>query len=234
LKCAGTAPSLAGVAARDEIRRTLARLLEERPGALTRYPDPSRDGGGPPPYGIGLETWAEAEAAELARQFGNQVNLTVGALPYPPPHPPGRPRRPSPGPELPADLLGPDEAELDGPAVVRSGHTLRHALLIRNHTGTELAIATNGQVTGSAVDPGTGEVMGGYSGAQRLPLIMFRTGPGETGRIPLLIGTAGNTTRLGYAVPPGNWGVQATLDLTLDSGERLRRRTPVLPLTITA
>jgi hypothetical protein len=34
---------------------------------------------------------------------------------------------------------------------------------------------------------------------QARPLIMFRVGAGET--------------RLGYTVPPGNWGIQATLSL---------------------
>jgi hypothetical protein len=219
-----------------ELRVALARMLEERPGALTRYPDLDQGDGGTPPYVIGLAAWAEAEAGALYRRFGDLVSLTVGALPYPPGAPAGRPV-PSPG--RAADPLGPDEAdvELDGPAVVRSGHTLRHGLLVRNRSGAELAIATNGQVTAVIVDPGSGEVVGGFSGAQFLPLITFRVPPAGTERIPLLIGTASFTPRLGYAVPPGNWGLQATLDLVPagsgpEAAERLRRRTPVLPLTI--
>ena len=86
------------------------------------------------------------------------------------------------------------------------------------------------------VDPATGEVVGGYAGFQTLPLVMFRVPPGGTERIPLLIGTASFTGRLGYAVPPGSWGLQATLQLAPDSAIRVRvpRRTPVLPLTVTA
>jgi hypothetical protein len=59
---------------------------------------------------------------------------------------------------------------------------------------------------------------------------------GATERIPLLIGTASFTGRLGYAVPPGSWGIQATLQLTQDPDvrDRVPRRTPVLPLTVTA
>jgi hypothetical protein len=222
----------------DELRVALVRLREDRTGALTGYPDPDRGDGGTPPYEIELAAWAEAEAGELYRRFGDRVSLTVGALPYPP----GRPsRRPVPSPERPADLLGPEEADvgLDGPAVVRSGHTLRHGLLVSNRSGAELAVATNGQVTAVVVDPGSGEVVGGFAGAQFLPLITFRVPPAGTERIPLLIGTASFTPRLGYAVPPGNWGLHATLDLVpagagRESAERLRRRTPVLPLTITA
>ncbi len=220
----------------DELRLTLARLLEEEPGALTGYPDPSRSEGGQPPFAIRLAPWAEAVACELSRGFGDQVDLTVGALPYPPDRPPHGPAQRRRRPRKPADVLDPREAEaeLDGPAVVRSGQTLRHGLLVRNRTDGELQIATNGHVTAWIVDPQTGEEVGGFSGWQTLPLVTFRIGPGGTERIPLLIGTASFTVRLGYAVPPGNWGLQATLDVAQDPGERVSRRIPVLPLTITA
>jgi hypothetical protein len=133
-------------------------------------------------------------------------------------------------------VLDPDEiaAELDGPAVVGSGHTLRHGLLLRNRTGGELQIATNGQVTATVVDPHTGAVVGGFAGFQHLPLVIFRVAPGQTGRVPLLIGTASFTPRLGYVIPPGDWGIQATLTLGPHPRDSPRRRTPVLPLTITA
>ena len=118
--------------------------------------------------------------------------------------------------------------------VVRSGRTLRHALLLRNHSGDDLKIATtNGQLTTAVVDPATGAVVGGFAGAQALPLITYRVAPGQTEPIPLLTGTASFTPRLGYTVPPGAWGIQATLALGRDSRDSPRRRTPVLPLTIT-
>jgi hypothetical protein len=239
----------------DELKVVLARLRDQQPGTLMQYPMPEVDEGRQPPFVIGLEPWAAATAEELHRQFGDDVELTVGALPYPPGRQP--PHRPA---ATPADLLDPDEiaAELDGPAVVGSGHTLRHGLLLRNRTGRELQIATNGQVTAVVVDPYSGEVVGGYAGFQQLPLIIFRVAPGQTGRVPLLIGTASCTPRLGYAIPPGDWGIQTTLTLVPhhdaeghsrpgDAHRRAlraivsrpgrdlpRRRTPILPLTITA
>jgi len=195
----------------DELKVVLARLRDQQPGTLMQYPMPDVDEGRQPPFTIGLAPWATATAEELHQQFGEDVELTVGALPYPP----GRqsPRPVAPGP--PPDLLDPDEiaAELDGPAVVSSGHTLRHGLLLRNLTGREFQIATNGQVTAAVIDPHTGEVVGGYAGFQTLPLIIFRVAPAETGRVPLLIGTASSTPRLGYTIPPGDWGIQATLTL---------------------
>ncbi|HEU5386909.1 MAG TPA: hypothetical protein VFV73_13490 [Streptosporangiaceae bacterium] len=220
-----------------ELREALVRLLAEQPDALRAYPGVDRDEGAPPYY-IELAAWAEEAAAGLDRQFGDQVHLTVGALPYPPGRAPRRPRRPQPEP---APLLGADEAEaeLDGPAVVRSGYELRHGLLVRDRSGAGLAVATSGQVTGSVVDLATGDVVGGWVGWVPSVLVTFRVPPGGIERIPLLIGTASTTERLGYAVPPGEWGVQATLDLMPDEEppydrERIQRRTPVRPLTITA
>lgn len=215
----------------DELKVVLARLCQQQPAALMQYPQPDVDEGRQPPFAIRLAPWACATAEELHRQFGDGVELTVGALPYPPGQQP--PRRRDPGP--PADLLDSHEivAELDGAAVVGSGHTLRHGLLLRNRTGNELQLATNGQVTAVVVDPDTGEVVGGFSGFQQLPLIIFRVAPGQTGRVPLLIGTASFTPRLGYVVPPGDWGIQVTLTLGQPPRDSLRRRTPVLPLTIT-
>jgi hypothetical protein len=223
---------VANVAVWDELKPVLARLRDEQPDMLTLYPMLDADDGGQPPFPVRMAPWAAATAEELHRQFGANVDLTVGAFPYPP----GRQPQRSPSAGQPAEQLDPLEiaAELDGPAVVSSGHTLRHGLLLRNHTGDELQIATNGQLTADVVDPRTGEVVGGFSGMQARPLIMFRVGAGDTSRIPLLIGTASFTHRLGYTVPPGNWGIQATLSLGSPINDPPSRRTPVLPLTITA
>jgi hypothetical protein len=223
-----------------ELRTVLARLRAEQPEALLGSPDLSAEVTLPPPFTIMLAPWATATAHDLHERFGDRVDLTVGALPYPPGRTPAQPRAVS-APRPPVELLDPAEVrvELGGPAEVRSGHTLRHGLLLRNLTATELAVATNGQVTAVVVDPASGEVVGGFSGAQTLPLIMFRVAPGETERIPLLIGTASFRPALGYAVPAGAWGIQADLTLgdpVLGGGPEgsVRRRTPILPLTVVA
>jgi hypothetical protein len=219
-----------------ELVTVLARLRAERPGALLRSPDLNAAAGPPPPFTVALAPWATAIAHNLYEQFGDRIRLTVGVLPYPPGRPPAGRRERRAAPRQPAPLLDPSEAtaELDGPAVVRSGHTLRHGLLLRNRSGTELEVATNGQVTAVVIDPGSGEMVGGFAGAQTLPLVMFRVAPGETERIPLLVGTASFRPALGYAVPAGQWGVQADLTVGPGGADRVRRRTPVLPLTVTA
>ena len=151
----------------DELRVILTRLRDEQPGDLLGFPNPSHQEGQPPPYQIRLAPTAVAIAEDLHTRFGDNVELTVGALPYPP----GRPPRWPPTTEPPAELLSPRQAtvELDGPAVVRSGHTLRHRLLLRNHSGDHLKIPTNGHLTTTVVDPTTGEVVGGFAGARPSP-----------------------------------------------------------------
>lgn len=218
----------------DELTVVLVRLREEQPGVLLGSPALELDPGRVPPvppFRIGLAPWAAATAGELHRRFGDDVQLRVGALPYPPDAQP----RPRPATAPPAGLLDPREvsAELDGPAVVRSGRTVRHSLLVRNLSGRDLQIATNGGVTAAVVDPQTGEVVGGFAGWQTAPLVIFRVAAGATEPIPLLIGTASTTPRLGYVVPAGQWGIQATLTLGPHPRDSPRRRTPILPLTIT-
>ena len=146
----------------DELKQVLVKLRDEQPGTLMGYPMPDVDEGRQPPFAVELAPWATTAAEELYRRFGDDVDLTVGALPYPP----GRQLRRPPATGQPAELLDPQQivAGLDGPAVVRSGQTLRHSLQLRNLTGRELQIATTGQVTADVVDPRTGEVMGGVSG----------------------------------------------------------------------
>jgi hypothetical protein len=229
------ADSLADMAVWDELRVILAQLRDEQRGTLLEFPDPQFEEGQPPPYQITLAPTAVAVAEDLHRRFGDSVRLTVGGLPYPPGREPDRSlgyllRHP------PGELLGQREAEvrLDGAATVRSGQTLRHGLLLRNLTDRVLPIATNGNLTAGGVDPQTGQVVGGFAGAQTMPLIMFPVAPGNTERIPLVIGTASFRPDLGYAVPPGSWGIEVPLTVQRDLETRERRRTPVLPLTITA
>jgi len=125
-------------------------------------------------------------------------------------------------------------AALDGPAVVRSGHTLRHGLLLTSHADTELQVATNGHVTAVVVDPETGQGVGGFSGAQVLPLMIFTLAPERACRIPLVIGTASFTPDLGYAVPPGDWAIRVRLNIGPQPGHAREVNTPPLPISITA
>jgi hypothetical protein len=223
----------------DELRAVLLRLRDEQPDVLLGFPNPYSDRPKAPPFRIRLASTAEALAEDLHRRFGDDLNLIVGSLPYPPGRQHGPPALRSPR-RVP-ELLDPQEitVELDGPVTVRSGHTDYHWLLVKNLTVDELQITTNGKLTASVVDPSTGEIVGGFAGMQTRPLVLYRIAAGAVERIPLLIGTDSFVPRLGYTVPPGSWGIQTVLnigpvlDIGLNPREALHKRTSILPLEIT-
>jgi hypothetical protein len=217
----------------NELRVVLARLNDEQPDALLWHPNPAIDRELAPPFPIQLAPWAVDLAEELHRRFGNDVKLTVGALPYP------RERQPEHAipyaTRFPEDLLNPHEikVELDGPAIVRSGDTIEHGLLVTNLTGQEIQLAaTNGHLTATVVNPSTGEVVGGFSGAQAALLTVYRIAAGTMKRIPVLIGTASAMPDIGHTVPPGTWGIQSVLILGADPVNSTHKLTPILPLRV--
>lgn len=202
----------------DELRQALRQIRAEQPEALLSYPDPDDGDQRNPPFFVNLAPWVTAVAEDLNRRFGSDVTLRVGGLSYPSGASVaavrgfGESLAPAPGNEV--------SVELDGPLTVRSGHTADHGLLVTNQTEAELAIHSKGQLTAKILDLASGRVVGGFAGAQRLPLKVFQIPAGETTRIPLLVGTASFRPELGYAIPPGRWGL--TADLRLNSGRLLR------------
>jgi hypothetical protein len=212
-----------------ELRVELLRLQDVRPHVLQGYPMP-HPGYQRPPVDIDLAADAEPTAAHLHARFGDFVSLRVGALAYPPA------LTPSPGPNPTAartDLTPVDPAEirveLDGPLTMRTGATTTHHVVVTNLGDHDIGIKTNRHITATIVDPDTGAAVGGCSGPQRLPLVIFTAQPAQTVRIPLLVGTASYRSELGYTVPPGPW--QLTAPLRLTDGRQLV--TPPLELTIT-
>jgi hypothetical protein len=211
------------------LRLALSELLDAEPCVLTGFPDP-RVEEREPPYDINLAAWAVTSAEKLHRQFGAEVKLRVGALAYPTSS--SAPRRD--WPHTPAERLNPDEiaVRLDGEAIVASGHLLQHGVMVENLTREDVTVLTNGHLTADVVDPATGEIVGVFEGPEHLPLVPFRIPPSTTVRVPLLIGTASLLPSLGYAVPPGSWGVEAPVRIEAGDGDSTRRKTPILPLTI--
>jgi hypothetical protein len=198
-----------------EVRDVLLRLSDDEARPLRSYPDPRIDIGRTPPFQISFAAWADEVAAELHARFGDSVDLQVGLLHFPdrsfrswdgsPGTPPAVQRPPR---------LDPSEIEvgLEREFRVRSGHDAQTVLGIRNLTGTPRTIKTNGSLTGTIVDPVTDEVVGGYAGAQIMPLVLFEVAARSSLSIPLLIGTASFRPTLGYAVPPGRWAVETILE----------------------
>ena len=67
----------------DELKVVLVRLRDEQPGVLMGYPTLELDPGRVPPvppFWIRLAPWAAATAAELHRQFGDDVEELLQEL----------------------------------------------------------------------------------------------------------------------------------------------------------
>jgi hypothetical protein len=101
-------------------------------------------------------------------------------------------------------------------------------LLVSNTGSAELSVKTNGQVTARVLDPETGQMVGGFTGAQHMPAIPFKVPISGSVEIPLLVGTASFVPRLGYAVPPGDWLIDAGLGIRGHGGFR----TQPLPIKV--
>jgi hypothetical protein len=92
---------------------------------------------------------------------------------------------------------------------------MRHGLLVTNMTSRAAEIDTSGDYIADVVNPRTGAVIVGYSGPVRMMLQAFNVAVGQTARVPMLVATDSFLPELGYAIPAGDWGVQAILDPAL-------------------
>ncbi|NIK60507.1 hypothetical protein [Kribbella shirazensis] len=208
----------------ESLRVDLRRLLEESPDALVVFPGPDRER-----YEkrirIDLAAWATDIAAELKAKYGDFVDLQVGAMTFP-----ARELRMS---EFALQLRGvpAEDAGLDvepmSPLRVRTGRDARRDVLIANRTAKAEVLRTNGQLS-SAVTDSSGRMVGRYVGPQALPLVGFEIEPQQSRPVPVWIGTASVIPNLGYAVPPGRWGL--TVELHAESGSLLLAH---LEITIT-
>jgi hypothetical protein len=176
-----------------------------------------------------------ADQEELAEAFlakhQDAVELKVGAFPYPMPEQasPLLTYRPaqyqSAVPLITSEGL---DVTIANDLVVETGRTGRGFLVFTNVGSGDVVLDTNGWITGKVVDPATGEVVGGDVGMQTMPLVQYSITPGETVSIPLLVGTASFRRDLGYAIPPGEWEINAVVKVH-NVGER---QVPNLPIVI--
>ncbi len=181
---------------------------------------------------VRLRADAEHVAAELQGRYGDAIDLTVGFLHFP------ECAVPQAAAPLLASLGQPEAVplpeELHVVAIevlkVKSGANLQSAIRLINEGDVEVVAQTNGRLTPRVVDPKSNETVGGYSGAQTMPLVRFRAPAGGSVEIPLLVGTASTVPRLGYAVPPGLWAVEITLGLGVPGVFQA----PLIPLEVVA
>jgi hypothetical protein len=207
------------VEANEELSIELHRLREDRESPLRRYGNPLQNN---PPHRISLAAWGSEIAADLDARFGDLVAIEVGHLDYP-----AQTLKHSRDFSVRPPLVDPQQVVIipAEPQAVRSGRDLRSSIVVQNLTSEALVIQTNGVVQSVIVDPNDGTVVGSFAGAQHLPLVRFRVDPRATLTVPILVGTASLRPELGYAVPVGEWALEAILEVEGKDG----RRTPPSP-----
>lgn len=186
----------------NDLRRDLRRLRDESPDALRGFPDPDSDRAEGERICVELAAWATDVAAVLHGKYGTWLDLRVGAMSFPTREQVRGAARLSGAPTDSVGLVIETAEELR----VRTGRNLRAPVLVTNRGEEPRVLHTNGVLQSAVVDS-AGEVVGCYAGAQIMPLVRFIVEPGESSRVPALIGTASVVPDLGYAVPPGTWGV---------------------------
>jgi hypothetical protein len=195
------------VAGWEGLRAELRRLFVESPGAVVAGPNPySERRRSEKRVLIELAAWATDIAASLHATYGGFVDLLVGAMTYPA----GELWARGYSPQLPGEPTDEFVVEPLGPLSVRSGRFVRADLMVTNRAAYPQVLITNGDLT-SAVTDRSGGVVGMYVGPRYPRRVGFPIEPGQSSRIPVLIGAASVVPELGYAVPPGQWGLLISL-----------------------
>jgi hypothetical protein len=176
------------------------------------YPGPDRERS-EKRFHIDMAAWATDIAATLNAKYGSLVDLRVGAMTFP--------ARQLWVSEYAHQLHG-APAEPDGldveplsPLTVRTGRFTRQDVLVTNRAAHRQVLATAGDLQ-SAVTDSSGSVVGRYVGPHTAKRVEFWIEPHQSRPVPVLIGTASMVPDLGYAVPPGQWGL--VIELQTDSG----------------
>jgi hypothetical protein len=209
----------------EEIREEVNATARSRPRSLMQL------GIGNGRVSVGLAADQESLASMFHDRFGDAVELSVGFFRYPPSSEADDVKGETEVVARPKLSLLPGEefaVSLEREIEVASGESTQSTLCLENCGSVEAVIETNGAVTAKVVDPATGEGVGGYFGAQTLPLITFRIPPGGSASIPLLVGTTSSVRSLGYAVPPGAWAIEVPIKIA----GRGQFRTSLLPILI--
>jgi hypothetical protein len=227
--------SVGTVAVWDDLKRELDDLREHHPGALRGWPMTTVDEGRQPPFWIDFAPWAASLAERLHERFGDAVQLRVGYFRCPGPI--LEPRIAAAIDRLPGLLSEPDwlGTSLDVPVVVRTGRSLSTTVRFTNRSEEPKTVRGGGALTTYLVDPISGVIVGGYSGAVAAIAGHFEIPANDSCPIPVLIGADSLVPALGHTVPPGQWSLVATFTegpLGPDSFLGGSHRTPRLPIVV--
>lgn len=186
----------------DAARALIRSLTQELGGRFMSV------GQGTGPIEVVLKETEEALAAELAARYGDAVRLRVGLLPYPI----------STATSVCSEPIGADpppglDVAIDPPAAPLTRNGLAQPafeIRLTNVGEAPVQFATgaargtildlDGTVVGSSANIGSDDVG-----------IMIDLAPGASSTMPGLVGLASCDPRLGYALPPGEYQLVATL-----------------------
>ncbi|HEU0103860.1 MAG TPA: hypothetical protein VFR07_16180 [Mycobacteriales bacterium] len=185
-----------------QVRAAVERRLEQSPALWQSI------GEGVQRVTVDLRADAVALAAELLKEHGEVLELTVGGRPYPP-DPDAASSQAPPGPV--ATAARPDlqlRASCEQPFAV-SGHGFRGQLVVRN-TGSTAVQLHSEQPLLAVLLSADGRRAGSYTGLVSGTGLVLDLPPGGSASIAFLGGTAGGPR---YATPPGRYDLVVVLPL---------------------
>ncbi len=157
---------------------------------------------------VALRADGASLAGELWRQWGDVLEITVGARRYPTGEPAGTPE--CPGPSVRSQ---PGESETVQPALlaeltldsseIPSGADVAGTITITNPGDNRVEAMTGAVAVGVVVRPGTGEVVGVWDGALTAEARLIDLAPGESQHLPVVGGTATCSTEGPPGLAPG-------------------------------
>ncbi len=157
---------------------------------------------------VALRADGASLAGELWRQWGDALEITVGARRYPTGEPAGTPE--CPGPSVRSQ---PGESETVQPALlaeltldsseIPSGADVAGTITITNPGDNRVEAMTGAVAVGVVVRPGTGEVVGVWDGALTAEARLIDLAPGESQHLPVVGGTATCSTEGPPGLAPG-------------------------------
>lgn len=149
-------------------------------------------------------------AADLQRRYGDALEITVGAKPYPPERITELRTVPLPVSTVDLPHLGID-LHVDTNMVV-AGEDLRGTATLTNRGHDRLQFIT-GLITGGIRHPGDAKLAGAFYGAVAAVGLNVDLRHGQTRDIPVLIGTASCLPDRSYVVPAGTYEVVSNLSV---------------------
>ncbi|MDQ6785020.1 MAG: hypothetical protein M3063_16605 [Actinomycetota bacterium] len=163
-------------------------------------------GGGP--GHIRLRAPFAALAAELHRDYGPALEITLGHKPFPPE--PGGDRRPVPLPSPTVAVPGLELTVTADSTHVVQGEDFRGQVVFAN-CGPERVTGMTGVLNGGVRAEGDDFMAGDFAGAVHRVGKSISLDPGASTELPLIVGTASCLPDASYVVPPGCYEVFAAI-----------------------